>query len=89
MFHSEKMTPDESISILVSHQEALQLSEIQKKRWYGKKILCLATVEKVELIEPMVFARQKKIDDWLNLEDIKQVTPEGNPSEFKNVRLNK
>ncbi|MGC6767850.1 hypothetical protein ACYSNR_11600 [Enterococcus sp. LJL128] len=87
VFNSEKMTEDESTAILESKQEQLQLSAAQKKRWYGKKVLCLVTIENPEAIEPMTYDRQKNMDDWLIVEDIKDIIVGGNAQDYKNIRL--
>ncbi|WP_086347345.1 hypothetical protein [Candidatus Enterococcus clewellii] len=89
VFNSEKMTAEESTEILEGKQDQLQLSAAQKKRWYGKKILCLIEIEQPKLIEPMYLDRQKNMDDWLIIENIGDITVEGNAEEYKNIRLNK
>lgn len=89
VFNSEKMTAEESTEILEGKQDQLQLSAAQKKRWYGKKILCLIEIEQPKLIEPMYLDRQKNMDDWLIIENIGDISVEGNAEEYKNIRLNK
>lgn len=87
VFNSEKMTAEESTEILEAKQEQLQLSAAQKKRWYGKKVLCLIEIEQPEGIEPMYLDRQKNMDDWLVVENIMDITTDGNAEEYKNIRL--
>ncbi len=87
VFNSEKMTAEESTEILETKQEQLQLSAAQKKRWYGKKVLCLIEIEQPEEIEPMYLDRQKNMDDWLVVENIMDITTDGNAEEYKNIRL--
>ncbi|MBP1045472.1 hypothetical protein I6N96_04230 [Enterococcus sp. BWM-S5] len=89
VFNSEKMTAEESTEILEGKQDQLQLSAAQKKRWYGKKILCLIEIEAPETIEPMDLDRQKNMDDWLIVENIADITTQGHAEEYKNIRLNK
>lgn len=89
VFNSEKMTAEESIAVLEAKQDQLQLSEAQKKRWYGKKVLCLIEIEQPEEIEPMHLDRQKNMDDWLIVEEISTITVDGNAKDYRNIRLNK
>lgn len=88
-FHSEKMTPEESEALLKEKQDQLQLSDAQKKRWYGKKFLCLVEVEQVNPVAPEFFYREKNMDDWLIAEDIKQLTDPEKAKEYRNLRLEK
>ncbi|MDF9824142.1 hypothetical protein M2475_000492 [Breznakia sp. PF5-3] len=87
VFNSEKMSADESIHLLEKNQEQLQLSDAQKKRWYGKKIICLVEVRDVEKIEPMQYDRQKNMDDWLIVEKIEDILEGSKAKEYKNIRI--
>jgi hypothetical protein len=74
VFHSEKLTrgngePDEK------HMPRLKLTDAQKKRWSGKRYLCLTGVAEVAEITPFTYAREKNMDDWViveHIEDIKE-----------------
>lgn len=87
VFHSEKLTPDDSTSILENKQDLLQLTAAQKKRWNGKKVLCLVEIDSPQSIEPLLFDRQKNMDDWLIVENIQDILVGGNAASYKNIRL--
>lgn len=75
VFYSEKMTPEESERLIAENMERLKLTDPQKKRWSGKRYLCLAGVAKVSQIQPFTYTREKNMDDWIiveNIEDIKE-----------------
>ncbi len=67
-----KLSKDESLEIIQTNQEKLNLSEREIKRW-NKKCLCLVEFENVEEIEPLEFEHQGNMDDWLILEKIEDV----------------
>lgn len=75
VFHSEKLTPEESESLIKEHMPRLKLTDAQKKRWSGKRYLCLTGVAEVAEIMPFTYAREKNMDDWViveHIEDIKE-----------------
>ncbi len=67
-----KLSDEEIETILDDNQEALNLSEKQKKRWH-KKCLCLVEFNNVKAIEPLEFDHQGNMDDWLIIEKIEDV----------------
>jgi len=67
-----KLSKDESLEIIQTNQEKLNLSEPEINRW-NKKCLCLVEFENVEEIEPLEFEHQGNMDDWLILEKIEDV----------------
>lgn len=75
VFNSEKMTPEESITLVESHRDALQLSDKQYEKWAGKRYLVLIGVK--DLAEVKAFAIDKSqyanMDDWLPVGDIEAV----------------
>lgn len=75
VLNSEKMIEMESIMLLDSLQEKLQLSEKQKARWGGKRYLVLIEIKNFEALEPFEvdFSSCKNMDDWLLVEDIKSI----------------
>ncbi len=74
-FHSEKLTEDESIKLVESHQEKLQLTKKQIERWAGKRYLVLVEVAGVEEISSFQIDKSQygNMDDWLPVEDINKV----------------
>ncbi len=74
-YHSEKMSTEESISLVEANQERLLLNDTLRKRFAGKRYLVLVEVEQVELLEPFRFDRSAfgNMDDWLPVGDIKSI----------------
>ena len=73
VLNSEKLTTEESKDILASHQNELQLTDQQIKRWGGKRYLVLVSINPAQSIEPMAFDRNRysnSMDDWLIIENI-------------------
>ena len=83
-----KLTDEESRSIIAERQKQLQLTEEQIKRWAGKKCLCLIEVENVAEISPLKYDRQKNMDDWITVEDIRTIL-EGSSENYVALRVNK
>jgi len=75
VLNSEPLTPEASQRLLANHQDTLQLTEKQQKRWSGKRYLTLITVEKVQKVEPFQIDRSDygNMDDWLPVGDINNV----------------
>ncbi|MBI9073467.1 MAG: hypothetical protein JEY94_17830 [Melioribacteraceae bacterium] len=76
VLNSEKLTKEESISLIEKYQEKLQLSMKQKEKWGGKRYLVLIEVSKIEKIEPFEFDKSpynNKMDDWLPVKNILEV----------------
>ena len=74
--NSEKLTQEESSSLLEKHQDSLHLSEKQREHWNGKRYLVLISVEDVQPVEPFKIDRSQygNMDDWLpvgNISDVK------------------
>lgn len=67
-----KLSTDESVEVLKSNQDRLNLSDAQTKRW-AKKCICLVGFNSVEEIEPLDFEHQGNMDDWLIIEKIEDV----------------
>lgn len=87
VFNSEKMTEEESKTLVESKQPELNLSPAQVKRWSGKKVICLVGVSNVEKLDtPLVYDRKKNMDDWIIVEKIDYIL-EGSNYDFKNVTL--
>jgi len=75
VINSDKMSKEESVGMVEVHQEQLQLTTTQFKRWAGKRYLVLIEVEAVESVEPFSIDKSDfgNMDDWLPVEDIKSV----------------
>lgn len=75
VFNSEKLTEEESITIVESNQPKLSLTLDQVKRWAGKRYLVLIEVKDVQPVEPFAIDRSGygNMDDWLPVEEIEQV----------------
>lgn len=73
--HSEKLSEDESRQMVEDHQEKLQLTPAQFKRWAGKRYLVLIEVGAVNTLEPFGIDRSEygNMDDWLPVGDIESV----------------
>lgn len=67
-----KLSEKEITKILEDHQNKLDLSNNQKKRWH-KKCICLVEFENVREISPLEFDHQGNMDDWLMIEKIEDV----------------
>ena len=74
VFNSEKMTVDESISLVEQHQDKLQLTSSQNKRWAGKRYLVLIEIGEVEAVEPFIVDKSEygNMDDWLRVGNIEK-----------------
>jgi hypothetical protein len=75
VINSKKMTSEQSTALVEEHQELLQLSEAQFKRWAGKRYLVLISVVKVESLAPFLIDKSGygNMDDWLPVESIDKV----------------
>lgn len=75
VLNSDKLTPEESAALMTQHQDKLQLTDKQFKRWAGKRYLVLIEVSNVEAIEPIVIDKSSygNMDDWLPVGDINTI----------------
>jgi len=75
VINSKKMTSEQSTTLVEEHQELLQLSEAQYKRWAGKRYLILIGVVKVKSLDPFLIDKSEygNMDDWLPVESIDKV----------------
>jgi len=74
-FHSEKMTEDESRTLVKKNQPKLSLTEKQVKRWAGKRYIVLIEVADVKEVPPFAIDKSNygNMDDWLPVEKIESV----------------
>lgn len=75
VFHSDKLTPEESIAIVDSHSSELKLDSTLYKRFAGKRYLVLIHCEDIQPLEsfPMNRSAYSNMDDWLPVGDINTV----------------
>ncbi len=75
VLNSEKMTKDESKSLVEKHQDQLKLTNAQFKRWAGKRYLVLIEIGDVEKLEPFSVDKSDygNMDDWLPVGNIETV----------------
>lgn len=75
VFFSEKLTKVKSLELVSGHQDQLQLTEDQVKRWGGKRYVVLVGVEKVIRLQPFDINKSKfgSIDDWIPVKDIEKI----------------
>jgi hypothetical protein len=73
--HSEKMSEDESISLVEKYQPKLNLTNKQFARWAGKRYLVLIEVTNVEAVSPFSIDKSNfgNMDDWLPVERIETI----------------
>lgn len=73
VFHSDRLTQEESERLIEENASRLKLTEAQKKRWTGKRYLCLIGIKSVQEIEPFSYTREKNMDDWIIVERIDDI----------------
>lgn len=72
VINSEKLTKEDSISLIDDHSEKLQLADKQYKKFAGKRYLVLIEINKFEKVEPFSIDRSSygNMDDWLPVKEI-------------------
>ena len=75
VLNSEKMDQDQSKALVDEHQDRLQLSTAQTKRWAGKRYLVLIEISNIENLEPFTIDKSEygNMDDWLPVGDIQSI----------------
>jgi len=75
VLNSNRLTPEESAALVTEHQDKLQLTDKQFKRWAGKRYLVLIEVNNVEAIEPIRIDKSDygNMDDWLPVGNINTI----------------
>ena len=70
--NSEKLTEEQSITLLEQNQPRLNLTAEQIKRWGGKRYLVLISVGDVQPVKPFAIDRSVygNMDDWLPVGEI-------------------
>lgn len=76
VFNSEKITRrEESVDLILRHQDKLQLYNGQLKRWAAKRYIVLVEVADVEHVVPFGIDKNgyRRIDGWLPVGNIETV----------------
>jgi len=75
VFNSDKMSAEESVALVEKHQNKLNLSESQFKKWAGKRYIVLIGLKKIEEIKSFAIDKNNygNMDDWLLVENINLV----------------
>jgi hypothetical protein len=75
VFNSDKMSAEESTALVKKHQDELNLSESQFKKWAGKRYIVLIGLKKIEEIKSFAIDKSNygNMDDWLPVEKIGSV----------------
>ena len=75
VFNSDKMTEEESTALVKNNQGKLQLTDVQFKRWAGKKYIVLIEITHAAPVEPFAVDKSNygNMDDWLPVGDINSV----------------
>lgn len=73
IYNSDKLTREESAELIEENQTKLQLTPSQKKRWSGKRYLCLIELKNVVEIEPFSYKRERNMDDWIIVSSIEEI----------------
>lgn len=72
VFNSDKMTKEESFKLIEENQGKLKLTDMELKRWSGKRYIVLVEVEEVKNTTPIGIDKSQygNMDDWLPVGDI-------------------
>lgn len=75
VYNSEKMSSEESIALVKKHQDKLQLTDAQFKKWAGKRYLVLIELKRIEEIESFAIDKSNygNMDDWLLVGKIEKI----------------
>ena len=73
VFHSDKLTAEESERLIADYADRLQLTPAQIRRWNGKRYLCFVELKDVIRIEPFSYERASNMDDWIVVDDINSI----------------
>jgi hypothetical protein len=76
VYNSDKLTREESAELIEENQKKLQLTPSQKKRWSGKRYLCLIELKNIVEVEPFTYKREKNMDDWIIVDSIDEIKVE-------------
>lgn len=75
VYNSEKMTTEESVSLINNNQDKLQLTDKQFQKWARKRYIVLIEIEKAQSVKPFAINKIEygNMDDWLPVEEIDRV----------------
>lgn len=73
--NSEKLSVEESITLVKNNQDKLNLSDNQLKKWAGKRYLVLISIKDFKEIPTFAIDKSNygNMDDWLPVENIEEV----------------
>lgn len=77
VYHSEKLSEEESCRVVEKYQMQLQLTPSQTAHWAGKRYLVLVEVCEVAPVPPFAIDRSAygNMDDWLPVGEIDSIAP--------------
>jgi len=75
VLNSDKMDQEQSAKLIADYEDQLQLTEVQRKRWSGKRYLVLIGLTDIEQVAPFGIDKSQygNMDDWLLVGDIQTV----------------
>lgn len=75
VFNSEKMSEEESRTLVKKHQSKLQLTEKQFQKWGGKRYIILIEIKDIKEVKPFSIDKSNygNMDDWLPVENIDSI----------------
>jgi hypothetical protein len=73
VINSEKLSENEGLELILSHQEKLRLTKHQLERWSVKRYLCLIKICEVNAIRPFSYNRTSNMDDWIIVNSVDEI----------------
>ncbi|MHA1984123.1 MAG: hypothetical protein ACW967_07190 [Candidatus Hodarchaeales archaeon] len=75
VLNSEKLAQEESVKLVENNQNSLNLTEIQFKKWAGKRYIVLIGIRDSQKIDGFKIDRSaySNMDDWLLVEKIENI----------------
>jgi hypothetical protein len=75
VYHSEKLSEEESRQVVENYQSQLLLTPAQTTRWAGKRYLVLVEVREITSVPPYAIDRSAygNMDDWLPVGEIDSI----------------
>ena len=73
--NSDKMTVEESVTLVNNYADALQLTDMQFKRWAGKRYIVIVQIGSAQGVEPFALDKSEygNMDDWLPVGNIESI----------------
>jgi len=75
VFNSDKLSTEESVALVKKYQNELNLSDMQFKKWAGKRYVVLIGLKQITKVKSFEIDKSnyKNMDDWLLVEKIDTV----------------